>query len=260
MSHPEIRPNGRIGVILGGLLALGAPFALPQAAMSAELEPVRDVVELFTSQGCSSCPPADAHLAAIKGEQGLITLAWHVDYWDYLGWRDTLGHAESTRRQKTYAMMLGNKRLVTPQFVVNGRQVIDGARVAKVDAARAASELGKPGLSLDVTDERIVAKVDLDGLDAMPGECTVELLVLSPETPVEITRGENTGRTITYHNAVRSAHLLGMWEGPTATFEMPRQMLEVTADDTLVLVVRALDGAPRNRIIAAGIRPAALLN
>ena len=235
-------------------------LAFSAAAVAEDLKPVEDVVELFTSQGCSSCPPADRHLAELTANPDIVALAWHVNYWDYLGWKDTLGHEEATRRQKTYAMMLGNKRLVTPQFVVNGQTVIDGARIAKVDAARNTTTLEAPSLALTVLPEKLSVTVDLSALGTIPGEMTAELLVVSPENPVEITRGENAGNTVTYHNAVRAAHMLGMWQGPTAHFEMPRDTLTADGTDDLVLVIRAMDGSPRNRIVAAGIRHAAMLN
>ncbi len=123
-------------------LALGAASLLARPALAAVKRPV--IVELFTSQGCSSCPPADAYFKALKDQPDVVALSYHVDYWDYLGWRDTLGSPECSQRQYDYAKSRGDKNVYTPQTIINGGGHFVGSQRARVsggiDAARSETE------------------------------------------------------------------------------------------------------------------------
>src|SRR5262245_58571636 len=122
------------------------PFTRLSLAAAAVNRPV--VVELFTSEGCSSCPPADAFLNELVGQPSLIALSFHVDYWDYLGWRDTLGLPESTKRQRDYALRRKDNRVYTPQIIVNGRKHVVGSRQSEVQAIIAEEQKRKPDDSI----------------------------------------------------------------------------------------------------------------
>ena len=157
--------------------------------------PARGVVELFTSQGCSSCPPADATLGNIINQGGVIALAWHVDYWDSLGWKDTFSSSSATARQETYAQRIGGGSY-TPEFVVNG--------------SRGSSSNSSVGSGLPVA-------VHVDGgsvkVAAGDGEANVFLVNFTNSQTVPIGRGENAGRSVTYRHVVTGMRKLASWNG-----------------------------------------------
>ena len=175
------------------------------------------VVELFTSQGCSSCPPADALMEELAQRDDVIPLALHVDYWDYIGWADTFAQAKFTERQKGYASANGRRMIYTPQMVVNGLHDVVGAKAmkladlimqhkmapqqAQVSAARDGAELS---VSIRPTNGALTEPVD------------IFLVRYMPQANVAIERGENAGRTITYINTVHDWSQLGQWNGQGA--------------------------------------------
>jgi hypothetical protein len=169
------------------------------------------VVELYTSQGCSSCPPADEFMAQLVRNPDVIALALHVDYWDYIGWKDVFGQAAFTERQKDYAYAIGSRTIYTPQMIVNGAERVEGNNPDAVNMA-VANHLAQ------ISDIALEIKRDGDTLtiNAAPGAgdvgaMDVHLVRYMPEQTVEITRGENAGRTITYHNVVTDWQVLGQW-------------------------------------------------
>ena len=165
--------------------------------------PAKGVVELFTSQGCSSCPPADAALSKIINQGGMVTLAWHVDYWDYLGWKDTFSTPAATARQETYAQRIGGGAY-TPEFVVNGAQGSSSSSIA-----------GGDGLSVPVNVDGGQAKVA-----AGNGEANVFLVTFSPAETVPIQRGENAGRSVTYRHVVTGMRKLASWNGAVLNLDV----------------------------------------
>ncbi|HKY95117.1 MAG TPA: DUF1223 domain-containing protein [Kiloniellales bacterium] len=198
---------------LGTLAALAA---LPRVALAAEQGPV--VVELFTSQGCWSCPPADALLGELAGRADIIALAYHVDYWDYIGWQDVFGSPECTRRQQAYADYLGNKMVYTPQMVVGGRIDAMGSNRQKVEAAIV--EARKAGVSVTLTPqidgtERVTVKGP-----APPGGATVLAVHFLPQAETVVSRGENAGKTLIEYNIVRELQPLGRFTGGEATYDI----------------------------------------
>ena len=220
VSHPR-RP--RAGVLAAALITwlAAAAAAGPAAEPAAQPSPPAAaggsafaVVELFTSQGCNSCPRAEQSLARLGAQTGglpVFPIEWHVDYWDYLGWPDPYALPEAARRQRSYAAALGS-RVYTPQLVVNGREVVRPAQdYARVRAAAIAAAGAGPGargaappallLGAPVHDARGV-RVDYEVSAAPPG-CV--LTVVAVETALEnfVPRGENRGRTLRHHNAVR---------------------------------------------------------
>jgi len=206
------------------------------------------VVELFTSQGCNSCPPADEMLGALSLSGDVVALAYHVDYWDYLGWKDTLASADNTVRQQDYSRALGNRSVYTPQAIVNGRVHMNGAKRQKVDAAIARMAGTDRGMTVDVqvTYKRGSVIIETGGADGPVGDAHVVLVYLRPATAVEIKRGQNKGRSFTYHNAVAGFHTAGTWHGQPARYELPMsEIAKKGAGGCAVLVQqRDPDGLP----------------
>ncbi|MGZ9809589.1 DUF1223 domain-containing protein [Pseudoroseicyclus sp. H15] len=204
---------------------------LPASAAQAEDAPV--VVELYTSQGCSSCPPADALLQQLAGRQDVIALALHVDYWDYIGWADSFAQPAFTQRQRRYARAAGATAVYTPQFVIGGETHVIGARAMELmDAMRAAAaETEDMGLTLTREGDHVV--ISAEALES-PHPMVVQLVSYRPQESVDIQRGENAGLMLTYANIVTSWTVLGEWDGVTPL----RIEAEVPGDDELVAIVQ----------------------
>lgn len=240
-------------------LALAAATLLVTHSATAEAgERQRGVVELFTSQGCSSCPPADATLAAFAQRDDVIALAYHVDYWDYLGWSDTLASPENTQRQRDYATALGNRTVYTPQVIVNGmahRNGADGPAIERL-LAETTSQSMQVDVSIRESADSIVieAKHGAGGADAV--KANLLLVFFEAKTVVKILRGENAGRDVVYWNAVTGVQAAGMWHGEDLRLEIP--MSEVRRKGTggcaALLQTLGKDGAPGPIIGAAVLK------
>ncbi len=200
------------------IIAGGLWVALVGTIAQAQSKPVV-VVELYTSQGCSSCPPADDFMAELVSDPGVIALALHVDYWDYIGWKDDFAMAAFTERQKQYARSIGSRTIYTPQFIVGGVDRIEGVNP---EALRSMIRMHQE-IAADVTlvlqrdGERLVIRAASDA--ALGGPMTVNLVRYRPNETVTIERGENAGRTVTYHNIVTDLAQVGTWDG-TAPLEL----------------------------------------
>jgi hypothetical protein len=197
------------------------------AATSAPVSGLADtlgVVELFTSQGCSSCPPADRVLADIARDPRIVALSFSVDYWDYLGWRDTFAKPEFTKRQRSYAEARGDRTVYTPQVVVNGRDHLIGSDHAGINASLAAFKAAGHGMSIDVTarveGDRIIVRVP-PGRIPDGSKAAVWIASFRGPESVEIENGENAGKAVTYANVVDRWQVLGMWDGDEMTVELP---------------------------------------
>jgi hypothetical protein len=204
------------------------------------------VVELFTSQGCSSCPNADALLARVAERDDVIALSLSVDYWDYLGWKDTLARSKFTERQRDYKGSLGIGMVYTPMMVVNGVVHFNGADGDKLTQALAQSSNGEMSRHVAVQLRAEDAKVVIEAGAALPGtevkNATLWLAVLSKSIEVPIERGENSGRTITYHNVVRDLLPMGMWSGRPLKVELSRRSVLRTGSERLAVLLQQ-DGA-----------------
>ena len=182
------------------------------AATSATAEPVV-VVELYTSQGCSSCPPADEFLAMMASDPRILPLALHVDYWDYIGWEDKFAQGKFSDRQRAYAKAVGSRTIYTPQLIIGGADRIEGfAPEETADRLRSHLDAGMQ-VVLTVTREgdRLVIRAEADPPLTEP--VRVQLVRYRPEETVVIERGENAGKTITYRNIVTSWERLEDWSG-----------------------------------------------
>ena len=179
---------------------------------AAQAQPV--VVELFTSQGCSSCPPANASLAAISNRPDVLALSFGVTYWDYLGWKDTFARPEFTQRQIRYERGLGHDGPFTPQIVVNGSTDTVGNRLGDVEHIVAAAHLEGPQIKLNGT-------TVLVGAAAPTSSADVWLVRYDPRTiNVSVARGENEGVTLPHKNVVRELTRLGSWSGQATSYEI----------------------------------------
>ena len=188
-------------------------LALPGAALAQES---LVVVELYTSQGCSSCPPADALLEEMTKNAEILPLAFHVDYWDYLGWQDAFASPAHTLRQKAYAHAAGERMIYTPQAIVDGTARMVGSDAQALMSAvmqamnadrRAQVAVSRSGATLTVT-----GSLSAD----LTAPVQILLVRYTPEASVEILHGENAGQTIRYVNTVTSVTQIGQWSGAEA--------------------------------------------
>lgn len=194
------------------LLACVAALVLGVNATVAMADDTPVVVELFTSQGCSSCPPADEMLARLGERDNIIALGLHVDYWDYIGWKDKFAHAAFTKRQKGYARSFGNRAIYTPQMVVNGVKDVVGNRPMDVtDLVQAHVE---KGLAVPLTLRRSGDSLSISA-PATSGLADADVILVryTPAETVSIPRGENAGKKLTYTHVVTEWSDVGDWNG-----------------------------------------------
>jgi hypothetical protein len=214
------------------VLALGAGLGTAIFATRLGASPPRPVIiELFTSQGCSSCPPADAFLDELKSSQGVIAMSFNVDYWDYLGWRDTLASPAFSQRQYDYAKTRGDMDVYTPQIVVDGTTHFVGSNRPVVKAAidRSLGSSRATWIPMTLSGDSQAIKI---AVDAVPNgmhapDATVWFMAIAPQVAVKIERGENSGREIAYSNVVRKLVPAGMWRGEALSINLPKADLMV---------------------------------
>jgi hypothetical protein len=231
--------------LIAGAVALSAVAGSEVAAQTAQ-QPV--VVELYTSQGCSSCPPADAFMAGLAGRDDIIVLALHVDYWDYLGWKDPFAQPGFTERQKRYARAARTKMVYTPQIIVGGTGRVAGLHPDQIHGLIAEHAALPPVVRLQLTREgdrlRIAAVADAPA----PGEMVLQLVRYRPSETTEIEAGENAGHTGVYHNIVTLWQPLADWTG-----QAPIE-IEVPAEGQDPLVVIVQERGPGRIVAAARLR------
>ena len=222
---------------LAAVLLCAAASFCPAPSFAAEPAPV--VVELFTSQGCSSCPPADVVLGELARRDDVLPLSFHVTYWDRLGWPDSFGLAASTERQKAYADSLGRSGLYTPQMVVGGRLDVVGSHRRRVlEAIGLLQSHAEPGPAI------AIANGELTLAAGDQGECSLWLIGFDHAHDVAIGRGENRGRRLRYHNVVREIVDLGTWNGGALALPLPlERFVAERRDGAALLVQRQSDGA-----------------
>jgi hypothetical protein len=234
------------------LLALAAGFAalavtatvfsprvaVPAPSAGAASGPL--VVELFTSQGCSSCPPADALLGELAKRDDLLPLAFHIDYWDGLGWKDPFSLSEATARQRDYARAMGKGQIYTPQMIVGGTRDVIGSDRAAVARAIAEVPRGSVPVAMSVTDGNLAIRVG-GGI----GEGKLWLVSFDPRHETQVRAGENAGRKLVNANIVRRIEALGEWRG--AALDLRRAV--PVAGRGAALLLQAPDG----RILGAAM-------
>ena len=225
------------------VLLVGIALALPIRAV-AQNSPV--VVELFTSQGCYSCPPADEFLEELAARDDVVPLALHVDYWNRLGWVDTFSDEIYTDRQYRYANTFRNRSVWTPQFVVQGRSFSRGNFREMVNEFVDRYQRSEPKVVLQASENGDTITINAVPIERALPEMALIIAHYTPEETVRIERGENAGKTITYHNVVTDWRVVGKWRGQNpATLEVP-----LSAGRPLAVMIQTL---PQGTILASQV-------
>ncbi|MDU8913627.1 DUF1223 domain-containing protein [Aestuariicoccus sp. MJ-SS9] len=202
-------------------------------AGAAQADPSPVVVELFTSQGCSSCPSADRLLAEMAGRDDIIPLALHIDYWDYIGWKDVFARPEFTARQKGYAKAAQRRSVYTPQMVINGQHDVVGNRAMDVtDLIRKHAARPSP-VTLTIRRDGDTLRVEAVA-EARIGSADIHVIRYLPLQKVAIKRGENAGKTLTYSHIVSDWTVLGEWNGAGRY----RGAMALKGDEPVVVLVQ----------------------
>ncbi len=206
------------------------------------------VVELFTSQGCSSCPPADKVMADYAMGEEVLALSWHVDYWNYLGWKDTFSEARFSERQHRYAKGMRDGQVYTPQAIVNGRDHTVGSKRGKIqglieDFARSGKKLS---VDIDVKLTGGQLKIRVDAPTAKKNDPTLYMIYFNKSESVDITRGENRGKTIVYYNIVRDIQMLGMLNEGMISVDLPLAEVKREGYDSCAILLQEMnaEGSP----------------
>jgi hypothetical protein len=219
--------------------------ALGVCALVAIIRPAhadpRAVIELFTSQGCSSCPPADKVIGELAKDPSVIALSMPIDYWDYLGWKDTLADSRFTARQRAYSRMRGDREVYTPQAVVNGSAHVigsdrEGIESAIFDTGKANGVMTVPVTMSQSGQDLTVSVAANESPVALHGE--VWICSISRSVPISIGRGENQGREVTYYNVVRSLLKVGDWNGDSKSWTVPMDEIARKGVDGAVAYVQ----------------------
>ncbi|MEA2892422.1 MAG: hypothetical protein QOI05_3215 [Bradyrhizobium sp.] len=231
MTHSSLsRWSGALGVC--AVVAIARP---------AHAEP-RAVVELFTSQGCSSCPAADKVLGELAKDPNVIALSLPIDYWDYLGWKDTLADSRFTARQKAYSRARGDRDVYTPQVIVNGSAHVIGSDRGKIEGAIDTTRKGdgvmSVPVSMTVSGKQINVSVAASNKGPAARHGEVWICSVSKAVPIAIGRGENRGREVTYHNVVRNLLKVGDWNGAAGSWTVPLENISREGVDAAVVYVQ----------------------
>jgi len=222
-------------VLAAGVFA--AALSSPWSPVSAAEKPLT-VVELFTSQGCSSCPPADAFLGDLAKRDDLLTLSIHVDYWDYIGWKDPFASPENTKRQRRYAQTLGMRYVYTPQMVVQGASHVTGSDRAKV-AALIKKAARMPRVPISISRDKNNINIKVSG-GATGEKATVWLAVFDKKHDTPVKRGENGGRTLSHYNVVRNMSRIGTWTGRAITIPTDVADMKSRGRDGCAVILQSL--------------------
>lgn len=241
MERSRFRPSRRVVRRVFAVAALLFAAAWAASISVAWADPAQRpvVVELYTSQGCSSCPPADAFLSRLAGRHDVLALSLPVTYWDMLGWKDTLASKANTDRQKAYAAAMGRGGVYTPQMIIDGIDDVVGSRIAAVnkDIARREHDMRAVPIHVVVTAQAVHVRVS--GAKPVPKkDATIWLFVIRPAARVKIGGGENDGRTVTYRDVVVAVKAVGMWDGKPVSLTLPRASLGGGSDDGVAVIVQ----------------------
>jgi hypothetical protein len=208
---------------------------------------VTAVLELFTSQGCSSCPPADALLKTLSAKRGVMALSLPVDYWDYIGWKDTFASPKNTARQRAYARIFSGGAVYTPQVVVNGTAGVVGSDKSAIEdaIARTSSDLSNKRVPVRMWHQgsTIVIETGAAPDGASPKEATVWFAVLTKSGQVSVKGGENNGKSLSYVNVVREMTPVGVWTGKPAIIQLAiAAVMRPDTEESIVLIQEGTNG------------------
>lgn len=254
--------TGRRRLLAAAFFGFGLAFGIAGLAHAGQAARPLGVVELFTSQGCNSCPPADKVLGELADRDDVIALSYHVDYWDYLGWKDAMASPDNTERQQTYALSLEKASVYTPQAIINGQRDVNGARRDTVLSALDGMSGRAGGLPVtmalrDTGDSIVIDAGDMPATTAAtPLNAHLLLIDFTARQSVAIRSGENGGKTFEYRNAVKRIQTVGMWNGKAKSIELPKSEMMKKGDGCAVLL-QAVDREGRLGAIlgAAMTRP-----
>ncbi|MCF6322233.1 MAG: DUF1223 domain-containing protein [Rhizobiaceae bacterium] len=227
------------------------------SAQAAEIYSPKAILEVFTSQGCSSCPPADEFVTSIYRNKDILALAWHVDYWDYLGWKDTFAKPEHAVRQRRYSKSFEENQIYTPQAIMNGRSHTVGSRSNKIKAVLKDYEQNLQGLTVPINVSVIDDALDIQiayGSDI--SKATLWMVYFTDQEVVKVEKGENRGKDLTYSNIVRDIELIGMMEPDGLKMMLPLKDLSQKGYDSCALLLQQTSkfGTPGPIIGATVIR------
>ncbi|MFB6459496.1 DUF1223 domain-containing protein [Bradyrhizobium tunisiense] len=225
------------GALWSGAIGICAIVAVIRPAQA---DP-RAVVELFTSQGCSSCPPADQIIGDLSKDPSIIALSMPIDYWDYLGWKDTLADSRFSARQRAYSRVRGDREVYTPQVVVNGSTHVVGSDRAGIENAIRKSDPGKGVMSVPVTMSLAGKQINVSvaaSKEPAVSQGEVWICSIARSVPIAITRGENRGQQVTYHNVVRNVLKVGDWTGRSESWTVPIENLTRDGVDGAVVYIQ----------------------
>jgi hypothetical protein len=227
-------------MLRGRLASASFTAGLLIATCGVALAEPKALLELFTSQGCSSCPAADKLLGELADDPSLVAISDPIDYWDYLGWKDTLASPAHSARQRAYARVRGDRQVYTPQIVVNGAMHVLGSDRVAVERTIVQTDQKPAVMSLPVllTVGGTSLNVTVQNKSGEHAGGEVWLCPLERAVAVDINRGENHGRTITYHNVVRRWVKLGDWGGTDATWTVPLSEINADGVDAAAIMVQ----------------------
>ena len=252
MQMLRVKATGRILVLAASLAVMGV---VP--ANATDIKRPTGVIEMFTSQGCSSCPPADRVLSELAASEDTLALAWHVDYWDYLGWKDTFASPSNSDRQRAYARAMSKRSIYTPQAVINGRVDVVGSRGNSVMSALAKHAGTESGLTVPIQAKISgdMLSISVDNSPEAKG-ATLWMVYFDRSRTVDVERGENRGRTLTYFNIVRSIEMIGMVNDNALQTEFALSDITRRGHDSCALILqkKTANGDPGPIVGAAFLR------
>jgi hypothetical protein len=232
----------------------GAVLLFEMIAPLCAAEAPRCVVEFFTSQGCSSCPPADRLARDLDKDPNVVVISWPVDYWDYIGWKDTLASPAFSGRQKAYAAARGDGHVYTPQAVIDGLVHTVGSDRDEIETAITAGRGHRGAMTVPVTVSPLGSNLHINIGAASANdanEANLWLVRIARERTVAIGRGENSGHTVTYTNVARSTAKIGDWSGRSVSFDVPATTFRSADSDGYVLLLQSGSAARPGVILGA---------
>ena len=216
------------------------------------------VLELFTSQGCSSCPPADKLLSQLARQPHVFALSLPVDYWDYIGWKDTLALPGHTKRQRHYAAARGDTNVYTPQIVINGIAHVIGSDAAAIKAMadECYGKFGALSIAIKVSETDSTLRVEVPAaVSGGPDRASVLVARVASHRSVPVGRGENSGRTLQYANVSRGVTRMGDWTGAAQSFEIPADVFKGPDSDGWMVFLQLVGVGKPGPILAAAKSP-----
>ncbi|TNE38049.1 MAG: DUF1223 domain-containing protein [Alphaproteobacteria bacterium] len=228
-------------LILTALLAPSLLLLFTGVSFAADIHQPKSVMELYTSQGCSSCPPADRLMGDLVKDKDVLGLSFAVTYWDYIGWKDTFGSPANDARQAHYRDSFHARYVYTPQMVVDGRTHVVGSDRNGVTALLDKDEAAAPPLTLAWNRKGDILEVDLpQGSE----EAQIWLFGYDTAKSVNVGRGENSGRSLTYHNIVRDIHDAGSWDGSPRKLELDLTKMRAEGRDGCAFIIQKANYGP----------------